>query len=60
MDGFVLLLAALLLSWLSGLPSGLLNELDAAVGTALGALTCARWSAGAGTTLQEFVYMLWS
>lgn len=52
------MLAALLLSRLSGLPSGLLNELNAAVGTAPGALTRARWSAGA--ILQEFVYRLWS
>lgn len=45
------MLAALLLLRPSGLPSGLLNELDSAVGTLPGALARAHWSAEHGRSL---------
>lgn len=45
------MLAALLLPRPSGLPSGLLNELDSAVGTAPSTLARAHWSAEHGRSV---------
>lgn len=49
--GLFCMLAALLLPRPSGLPSGLLNELDSAVGTAPSTLARAHWSAEHGRSV---------